>query len=184
MWDLSGTVDHFLSRKQHRHLSYEWSNFRYVSAWLNSSKQALDARVLDPFQVRDEWFEVILPSLVMRLTKCVPARVRPLAEFTLRRLQLDDGDRVYNQRKIYYAEFLESGHPIGWLERFAPMLATAVRRERVLAHLEANASVSADEASEICESSRKHAGSLLHAWVRAGHLRTQGRGKGTRYARV
>src|SRR5580692_7224591 len=50
MWDLNGTIDHFLSRKNHRHLSYEWTNFRYVSAWLNSSKQALDEQVLDPFQ--------------------------------------------------------------------------------------------------------------------------------------
>jgi hypothetical protein len=130
MWDLNGTVDHFLSCNKHRHLSYEWSNFRYVSGWVNSSKQALDEKVLDPFLVRDEWFEVVLPSLVMRLTKCVPAEVRPLAEFTLRRLQLGDGDRIYDQRRIYYDEFLRKDRPVTWLESVAPMLATAVRRER------------------------------------------------------
>jgi hypothetical protein len=183
MWDLNGTVDHFLSRNRHRHLSYEWSNFRYVSHWLNSSKQALDARVLDPFDVQDEWFEIVLPSLVMRLTRCVPARVRPLAEFTLRRLQLDDGDRVYDQRKIYYDEFVETGHPIGWLERRAPMLATAVRRERVLAHLLDDGRVSIDNMAEICEVPLEHARRLVRAWVQAEHLRSHGRGRATRYAR-
>ena len=181
MWDLNGTVDHFLSRNHHRHLSYEWSNFRYVSHWLNSSKQALDAQVLDPFDVQDEWFEIVLPSLVMRLTKCVPARVRPLAEFTLRRLQLDDGDRVYDQRKIYYDEVVETGHPIAWLERFAPMLATAVRRERVLSHLQINESVSLEDMAEICEASPERARRLVRAWIRAEHLRSHGRGRATRY---
>jgi hypothetical protein len=183
MWDLNGTVDHFLSRKNRRDLSYEWSNFRYVSGWLNSSKQALDERVLDPFHVRDDWFEVVLPSLVMRLTKCVPARVRLLAQFTLRRLQLDDGDRVYEQRRIYYEAFKDNGHPISWLEMMAPLVATAVRRERLLAALETRESVSVSEAAEICETSREHVRVFLHMWVRAEHLRSHGRGRGTRYAK-
>ncbi len=57
MLDLNGTVDHFLSTHNQRHLAYEWSNYRYATGWLNSSKQNVDQRVLDPFQVREEWFE-------------------------------------------------------------------------------------------------------------------------------
>jgi hypothetical protein len=183
MWDLNGTIDHFLSRKNHRHLSYEWSNLRYVSGWLNSTKQALDERVLDPLQVRDDWFEVVLPDLFMRLTKCIPARVRPLAEFTLTRLQLVDGDKVYDQRKIYYEAYKDKGRSIDWLEEVAPLVATAVRRERLLAALEAKDSLSVNEAAEISETSREHVRVLLHMWVRAEHLRSYGRGRGTRYAR-
>ena len=183
MWDLNGTIDHFLSRANHRHLSYEWSNFRYVTGWINSSKQALDERVLDPFQVRDEWFELVLPSLIMRMTRCVPARIRPLAEFTLKRLRLDDGDNVYRNRRAYYDGFQEKGYGFAWLEDCAPMLATAIRRERILAHLKGNESASTAETAEICEASREHARYLLHCWVRAEHLETRGRGRGTRYAR-
>ncbi|MGP0066835.1 MAG: hypothetical protein ACLQGP_25000 [Isosphaeraceae bacterium] len=172
-----------MSRKNHRHLSYEWSNFRYVSGWLNSSKQSLDERVLDPFHVRDDWFEVVLPSLVMRLTNCVPPRVRPLAQFTLRRLQLDDGDKIYEQRSIYYEAFTSNRYPISWLETMAPLIATAVRRERLLAALETMESVSAMEAAEICETSRERVRVFLHMWVRAEHLRTHGRGRGTRFSR-
>jgi hypothetical protein len=183
MWDLNGTVDHFLSRNNHRHLSYEWSNFRYVSGWINSSKQAIDDQLLDPFRVRDDWFEVLSPSLVMRLTNCVPARVRRVAEFTLRRLELDDGDRIYAQRGIYYDEFLRNSHPVTWLEPFAPMLATAARRERVLARLRDKEGISVDETAAVCETSREHARRLLHSWVRAEHLRSRGRGRATRYGR-
>ena len=183
MWDLNGTVAHFLSRKNHRHLSYEWSNFRYVSGWLNSKKQSLDERVLDPFQVRDEWFEIILPHLIMRLTKCVPVRVRSLAQFTLRRLDLDRGDRIYEQRRIYYDDYKENSRPISWLEMMAPLVATAVRRERLLAALDAMKSVSSKEAAEICETSREHIRAFLRMWVRAEHLRSHGRGRGTRYVR-
>ncbi len=55
MLDLNGTVDHFLStkKKKNRHLAYEWSNYRYATGWLNSSKQTLDEKVLDPLAVRE-----------------------------------------------------------------------------------------------------------------------------------
>lgn len=181
MWDLNGTVDHYLSRENHRQLAFEWSNFRYVSGWLNSSKQAIDQQVLDPFQVRDEWFEILLPSLVMRLTPCVPPSIRPAAEFTLRRLHLADGDRIYEQRRIYYDYFRTENKPVEWLEPFAPILATAVRRERVRGHLAANSSASIDEIRELCETDRDRARHLVRFWVAAGHLRAVGRGRGVRY---
>ena len=176
MWDLNGTIDHYRSRKNHRSLCYEWSNFRYVAGWLNSSKQALDQQVLDPFAVRDEWFEVVLPSLVMCTTNCIPVRSRSLAEFTLRRLQLDDGDRIYEQRRIYYESFQNGNHPITWLEEFAPILATAVRRERILLHVAESTSISVDTAAAVCETSRARARELLHAWVCAGHSRSEAAG--------
>lgn len=183
MWDLNGTIDHYLSQDNHRHLAFEWTNFRYLAGWLNSSKQALDRQVLDPFKVKNDWFEIILPSLVMRLTPCVPNRIRPVAEFTLTRLRLADGDRIYEQRKIYYDDFVTKNRPVGWLDDFAPLLATAVRRERVLSHLTATPSVSIDEVAQITETSRDDAKHLIGMWVRAEHLQIQGRGRGVRYAK-
>jgi hypothetical protein len=74
MLDLDGTVDHYISTGQDRNLAYEWANYRYATGWLNSSKQQLDRAVLDPFEVREEWFEIDLASLHLRLTPAVPAR--------------------------------------------------------------------------------------------------------------
>ncbi|WP_198935432.1 hypothetical protein [Chlorobium sp. KB01] len=83
MLDLVGTVDHFHSQSTHPHLVYEWSNYRYASAWINSSKKS--AEELDPFQVQDGWFEIILPSLQLVLTTTVSSEQRQLAEYTLNR---------------------------------------------------------------------------------------------------
>lgn len=183
MWDLNGTVDHYLSQNNNRHLAFEWTNVRYIAGWLNSSKQTLDRQVLDPFQVKDEWFEIVPPPLVMRLTPCVPNRIRPVAEFTLTRLRLADGDRIYEQRRIYYDAFLARNRPVSWLHDFAPILATAVRRERVLDHLAGNPNVSLEEVAQICETARETACVLVRQWIRAGHLKSQGRGRGVRYAK-
>ncbi len=183
MWSLDGTVDHYLSQDNHRGSAFEWSNFRYIAGWLNSSKQALDRQVLDPFKVKDEWFEIDLQSLVLRLTPCVPNRVRPRAQFTLTRLHLADGDRVYNQRKTYYDLFTAGNLPLDVLHRFAPLLATAIRRERVLNHLAANPQISINEVTTLIETSRGDAMHLIRIWVRAEHLRIQGRGPGVRYLR-
>jgi len=184
MWDLNGTVDHYLSQENYRDLAFEWSNFRYIAGWLNSSKQALDRQVLDPFQVRDEWFEILLPSLIMRLTTCVPQSIRPTAEFTLRRLHLADGDRIYEQRQIYYDKFRTANRPISWLEELAPILATAVRRERVRDHLATDNSASIEEIQQICETNREHARHLIRLWGLAGYLRAIGRGRSVRYRRA
>ena len=42
-------------------LAYEWANFRYAAAWINSSKSALRSdQVLDPLEVGDDSLKVIL----------------------------------------------------------------------------------------------------------------------------
>jgi hypothetical protein len=181
MWDLNGTVDHYLGTDTHRHLAYEWSNYRYASGWINSSKQTLDRRVLDPFRVRDGWFEIDLPSLHLRLTAAVPPRFRPRAEFTLRRLKLDWGARVIDQRQIYYDLFRTGGVGLGDLERQAPLLADAVRRTWLLDHLAANPPVSRSEAAMICQATPARITLLLQVWRRAGHLVATGHGPGVRY---
>ncbi len=124
-----GTVDHFLSFKHHRHLAYEWSNYRFASAILNSSKGNADAAVLDPYDVGDGWFEIILPSLQMRVTEAVPAAYRAKAEFTLKRLKLRDGERVIRWRKSWYDMYLSGRLTLDGLRGMAPLLAAAVETQ-------------------------------------------------------
>ena len=42
-----GTVDHYLSFKNHPDKAYEWDNYRFASGPLNASKRTLDDTVLD-----------------------------------------------------------------------------------------------------------------------------------------
>jgi hypothetical protein len=124
-----GTVDHFLSFKHHRKLAYEWSNYRFASGPLNSSKRDADETVLDPFEVGAGWFEIILPSLQMRVTNAVPAAYRAKAEFTLKRLKLRDGERVIRWRRSWYRMYTSGQLTLDGLRTVAPLLAAAVEAQ-------------------------------------------------------
>lgn len=130
MYEPVGTVDHYLSRKSHRHLAYEWSNYRFASAWINSSKQEIDAQVFDPFEVEDDWFEIILPSLQLVLTSAVPLQERERAEFTIHRLHLRDDERVIRQRQQWYQLYLDGDLTLEGLEKKAPLIARAIRKQQ------------------------------------------------------
>jgi len=130
MCDLVGTVDHYLSWENYHHLAYEWSNYRYASAWINSSKKNIDDQVLDPFQVGDDWFEIILPSLQLVLTDKVPPEERQRAEFTLQRLHLRDDERVIRPRREWYRSYLDGEITLEGLEKKAPLIAHAIRKHQ------------------------------------------------------
>lgn len=129
MYEPVGTVDHYLSCDNHPELAYEWQNYRYASGWINSSKGTLDNQILDPFEIQNEWFEIILPSLQLVLTDAVPDEERQRAEFTLNRLRLRDDERVIRQRQQWYAMYLEGRITLAGLEIVAPLIARAVRKQ-------------------------------------------------------
>lgn len=129
MYEPMGTVDHYLSCQHHPHLAYEWHNYRYVSGWINSSKGVLDAAVLDPFQVEDNWFEILLPSLQLVLTDNVPPEELERAKFTLKRLHLRDDERVIRQRQMWYHLYQEGALSLEGLDSVAPLIARAIRKQ-------------------------------------------------------
>jgi hypothetical protein len=124
-----GTVDHYLSVRNHRHLAYEWSNYRFAWSTMNSIKGIADDAVLDPYEVGEGWFEIILPSLQMRVTDRVPAEHRARAEATLSRLKLRDDERLIRCRRGWYELYQAGELTLEGLARVAPLIADAVRRE-------------------------------------------------------
>ena len=132
-----GTVDHYLSCATHRHLAYEWSNYRFTSHRMNSVKGTLDERVLDPCAIGDDWFTILLPSLQMVATARVPPAERERAAFTLQRLGLRDGEHVIRRRRAWYEGFLEGRQSLRGLREHAPLIARAV--EERLAGIEPKA---------------------------------------------
>jgi hypothetical protein len=124
-----GTVDHYKSYRNHPKLAYEWSNYRFASAPLNSSKKNADDTVLDPYQVQAGWFEIILPSLQMRATSAVPPAHRTKAEYTLTRLKLRDGEKIVQWRRHWYALYEAGNLPLEGLRAVAPLIADAVVRQ-------------------------------------------------------
>ena len=121
-----GSVDHYLSFKKHRHLAYEWSNYRFASNTLNSSKRTADDTVLDPQEVGQGWFKILLPSLQMVVTDAVPNKYKAKAEFTLKRLRLRDGERIIRWRRSWYGMYQEGKLTLEGLRDVAPLIAEAV----------------------------------------------------------
>lgn len=126
----NGHVDHFvpiaLLRKAGRlGEAYEWSNFRFADPHFNQKKGI--AEVLDPFKVEDDWFELLLPSLQLRLTDKVPATCRKLAEFTICNLGLDHGEKVVRYRQEFFRLWQAGRVTIDFLDEWAPLIARAIR---------------------------------------------------------
>ena len=136
MYEPVGNVEHFLSFKNYPDLAYEWSNYRFASGWINSSKGTLDNQILDPFEVEDDCFEILLPSLQLVITDAVPPHKRQKAEFTLQRLHLQDDERVLRQRREWYKLYIDGDITLTGLEKKAPLIARAVRKQQANSQLE------------------------------------------------
>lgn len=93
---------------------------------INSVKQAADSDVLDPYEVRDGWFEILLPSMQLVVSRDAPAEIRAKAEHTLRRLRLRHDERVIRQRREWYRMYQTGELTLEGLRKKAPLIARAV----------------------------------------------------------
>ena len=127
MYEPVGTVDHFTSCHEDRSQAYEWGNYRYCAAWINSSKgNAPAGNLLDPFNVEDGWFELHLPSLQLRVSDSIPKEYRERAEYALTRLHLRDDERIMRQRSEWYRMYRCGELTREGLEKKAPLIAAAI----------------------------------------------------------
>ena len=123
-----GTTDHYRSKQHACQLSYEWSNYRYALGRVNGCKGTYDDRILDPFEVQNDWFRIQLPDLQLVLTDQIPLELRDKAEFTIKKLQLQNSEWVINQRAHYYDSYRSGEITLAYLEKIAPLIAAAVRK--------------------------------------------------------
>jgi hypothetical protein len=122
-----GAVDHYLSKKHHRTRTYDWSNYRYISTSVNSSKRNHDENILDPFDIQPGWFEVQLPSMLLKRTTSVPPAFQDKADFTIKKLRLVSGQKVRRNRRAWYEDY-KNGLPMPFLQKYAPLVAEAVAK--------------------------------------------------------
>ncbi len=134
MWISEGEVDHYLSCKNHRHLAYEWTNYRYANPRINKRKGTHDQKILDPFEIQDDWFEIILPSLQLVLTNAIPTNERDRANFTINQLKLQNNRKIVSQRESWYNLYKEGKLSLEGLEEKAPLIARAVKKQQQAAN--------------------------------------------------
>jgi len=131
--ELEGIVEHWLacgSRRgapsPNRHLAFEWSNYRYATGVINSLKGTLDDQVVDPCEVQEGWFEVLLPSFELVATGRVPDGLRAKARTTIEKLQLGRF-KARATRWRWYQRYWNGGSPdLGALRKDAPLVASAI----------------------------------------------------------
>jgi hypothetical protein len=128
-----GTVDHYYSWINYPYLAYDWENYRFASAAFNSSKKDVDDAVLDPFDVKAGWFEILLPSLQLIVTDAVPEKYRAKADYTLARLKLGHGARAVKWRQTWYQMYQDDKLPLETLREVAPLIAAAIDKQLLLA---------------------------------------------------
>lgn len=127
-----GTVDHYLAKSRERALVYEWSNYRFADFAVNSGKKpAWDGHLIDPFEVEDDWFEVLLPSCQLRIVEeRVPASLLERVRFTVSKLKLDHGEEVVGLRREWLHWYEQGELQLEGLRRLAPQVARAVERRQ------------------------------------------------------
>ncbi len=86
--------------------------------------------MLDPFEVGDDWFEIGLPQCELFITERCPPEYRERAQTMLGRLKLGKGEDVVEYRLEWYRMYLEGDLTLEGLERKAPLIARAIRKER------------------------------------------------------
>ena len=129
MYEPVGTVDHFVSWHEDRSKAYEWENYRYCAGWINASKNKTPAAMLlDPFEIEDGWFDILLPSLQLRVSDTIPDEFRERAEYVLNRLHLRDDERVMRQRSEWYRMYRGGELSLDGLEKKAPLIAAAIAK--------------------------------------------------------
>ena len=126
MYITDGQVDHYLSKKNYRNLAYDWDNYRYIAPVVNCYKGTHDDKVLDPFVVQPGWFEVLLPSMILIRTDKVPPALQPKADWTLKILKLDNGDKVRRNRRAWYENYKNGKITDSGLALYAPLVAESV----------------------------------------------------------
>lgn len=126
MLDYNGTIDHYHPRDTYRNLSYEWRNYRYATHWVNSGKK--NREFLDPFDVKEGWFEIVIPSMLLVMTEKVPPDVRARIDGAKGMLKWLNGERFKDLRWCWYEQYKSGVLPLEGLRRYAPMVAAAVER--------------------------------------------------------
>lgn len=129
LWIPCGTVDHWVSVSNRPELAYEWSNYRYVAGEINSAKKpAWDGKLLDPFEIDGDWFEILLPSMQLVLVADVSQEVRSRAAFTLKKLHLCDGEVAVRLRREWFSMYESGDLSLRGLYKMAPLVARAVAK--------------------------------------------------------
>ncbi|MFV8749194.1 hypothetical protein ACNOYE_01450 [Nannocystaceae bacterium ST9] len=122
----ANSVDHCLPKSSKIELAYEWSNYRFACARMNSRKGIVE-HVLDPFEIDDDWFQLEIHGFQVRPNPKLPAATRAQVQATISQLGLNDSlCRARRERDT--KNFLDELVSFELLERESPFVARELLR--------------------------------------------------------
>jgi hypothetical protein len=124
------SIDHFVPKSVDWQLVYEWSNYRLACSRVNSKK--LDQTgLLDPFLIKDGWFELEFVAFQVVAGTSTTQKIRAHVQTTIDRLGLNS--RPFCEQRGAYAQDYRAGEiGVAYLDRMAPFVAREIRRQGLL----------------------------------------------------
>jgi len=127
--------DHFKAKDEFPNEAYEWLNYRFVCALPNIRKRK--DTILDPFQIKDGWFRIDFPSLLVKPAPDLDKDVTQRIEGTINTLKLNDETTCRNAREEAvkeYCRYARDGSPEKAMEfarRKFPFVAMEIERNEL-----------------------------------------------------
>jgi len=125
------SIDHFIPKSQNPELAYEWDNYRYSSLKFNRKKGK--KTVLDPFEIRDNWFVMDFPSLFIHSNKKIAdVPVKQKIENTINVFKFNEDEKFLEECQEYIKYYCIGDITFDYLERKAPFIAYELKRQGLI----------------------------------------------------
>ncbi len=124
----SAEIDHFHPKSRYRQEAYEWDNLRLCSS--NINKKKCDHDVLDPFDVRDRTFGIVLATGSMVKLKKYDSAYEALCDKTIKVLGLNEHEYI-KMRNDILDDYLRGEITISNLQKRNPFVYSEVKRLHV-----------------------------------------------------
>jgi hypothetical protein len=111
-------------------LAYEWSNYRLASGRVNSCK-GNQTSILDPFDVDNDWFEIDIPSCLLKPKAGLPNDLRSQINATINSIRLNLDDYYVQERCNILIDYAKGEISLNFLKRRYPFLAKEVERQNL-----------------------------------------------------
>ena len=126
----TGSVDHFKPKSMFPSLAYEWSNYRLARQSINSRKgNSID--VADPFDIKNGWFVLDLPSCLIKPGRNLPKEIRDLVFSTIKVLRLNDDEKLVEERNGLLVHLADKEITMSFLDSHYPFLSSEIKRQGV-----------------------------------------------------
>ena len=120
------SVDHLVPKSTQWDQVYEWSNYRLACAEINARKGVHP--VLDPFEIKDDWFALELVGYQVMPGDGLPCDVDADVRRTIDRLALNR-EKYCDQRSEYADDYHNGDISHDYLKRHAPFVARELERQ-------------------------------------------------------